>query len=87
MAANGILSPGADDAQAQLTGEFVYFYLLLGPTICPDKKLPVPEKPSEHTFERLRQTTTKHYNYTKPKRVIIAGGSDSTKETRVITYW
>ena len=41
MAANGILSPGADDAQARLIGEFVYFYLLLGPTICPDKKLTV----------------------------------------------
>ena len=69
MAANGILSPSADDAQA--TDRRVCIFLsVVGPKVyAMIRNLLSPEKPSEQTFERLRQTMTNHY---KPQRVIIA---------------
>ena len=57
MAANGILSPGADDAQAT-DSRVCMFLSVVGPKVYAlIRNLLSPEKPSEQTFERLRQKT------------------------------
>ena len=65
MAANGILLPGADDAQASL-----YISICCGAqSICPDKKFTVAWEAKRTHVRTIAADDDNHY---KPQRVVIA---------------